>query len=304
SPGWLAELVPAFSDSRVVAVGGLVDGMCTESAVDRYEAVMSSLSLGARERSGSDGHDTFYLPSCNLLVRRGAFLAARGFEDSMHVGEDVDLTWRLRDAGWTICYLPVGRVYHEHRSSLRSFMSRRFDYGTSEGMLQRLHPQRRKQMVVPPLLAILLGLLLTAPLAGWWTILPVTLLLAADSVAARVRTARRGVPVGFFDLVGGRLRALWSLVYYLSYHLLRYYALPLLALPLLNPALALLPVGFFLCASRVDYSVRKPHLAFLTFAGIYLLEQVAYGCGVFWGCLSRRTFSSYRVAVLAHAAQA
>ena len=67
----------------------------------------------------------------------------------MHVGEDVDLTWRLRDQGWTISYLPAGNVLHEHRSSIRSFMSRRFDYGTSEGMLQLLHPRRHKQMVIP-----------------------------------------------------------------------------------------------------------------------------------------------------------
>src|SRR6266545_2838660 len=68
-----------------------------------------------RKRSGSSGDDTFYLPSCNLLVRRSAFLNAGGFKDEMHVGEDVDLTWRLRDGGWTISYLPLGRVYHEHR---------------------------------------------------------------------------------------------------------------------------------------------------------------------------------------------
>ncbi len=73
--------------------------MCTESAVDRYEAVMSSLSIGNRERVGNSGNDTFYLPSCNLLVRRSAFKSAGGFKDSMHVGEDVDLTWRLRDRG-------------------------------------------------------------------------------------------------------------------------------------------------------------------------------------------------------------
>src|SRR6266545_2666630 len=53
SAGWLAELLPSFTDKKTAAVGGLVDGMCTASAVDRYEAVMSSLFLGNRERSGS-----------------------------------------------------------------------------------------------------------------------------------------------------------------------------------------------------------------------------------------------------------
>ncbi len=215
SPRWLAELVPAFADPEMAAVGGRVDGMCTESAVDRYEAVMSSLSLGSRERSGQGGDDTFYLPSCNLLVRRTAFLAACGFEETMQVGEDVDLTWRLRDGGWRIAYLPAGRVLHAHRSSVRSFMTRRFDYGTSEGVLQRLHPERRKRLVVPPLLAAVLALAAAAPFAGWWPALLAAGVLAADAALMRRRLVRRGVPIRLPALLAGRLRALGSLFYYL-----------------------------------------------------------------------------------------
>lgn len=298
SQEWLTELLPVFTDPEMAAVGGLVDGMCTESAVDRYEAVMSSLSLGSRERSGNSGDDTFYLPSCNLLVRRTAFLDVGGFDDTMHVGEDVDLTWRLRDEGWTIAYLPAGRVLHEHRSTLRSFMSRRFDYGTSEGMLQILHPHRHKRMVVPPLLALLLALCVMAPFTGGWTLLMAAGVLAVDATVVRLRFARRKLPVGLPALLSGRLRALGSLVYYLSYHLVRYYAIPLLALSLLFPLFGLVAMGLLGCAAKVDHGIKKPQLSFLRFTGIYLMEQVAYGAGVFWGCLSRRCFASYRVVIL------
>lgn len=298
STEWLTELLPAFDDPKTVAVGGKVDGMCTESAVDRYEAVMSSLSLGSRERSGSEGDDTFYLPSCNLLVRRDAFLAVDGFDDTMHVGEDVDLTWRLRDEGLTITYLPAGTVLHEHRSTLRSFMSRRFDYGTSEGMLQILHPLRRKRMVIPPLLALLLTLCIAAPFTAGWTILLAVAVLAADTVAVRRQFVRRKLPIRFLTLISGRLRALGSLVYYLCYHLVRYYAIPLTAVALGLPLFAPLFIAILGCAARVDYSIKKPQLSFVRFAGIYFLEQIAYGAGVFWGCLRRKNFASYRVVIL------
>ncbi len=302
STNWLAELIPAFDDPKMAAAGGVVDGMCTESLIDRYETVMSSLSLGLRERSGNTGDDTFYLPSCNLLVRRSAFLDVGGFVDTMHVGEDVDLTWRLRDNGWTIAYLPVGRVYHEHRSSLRSFMSRRFDYGTSEGMLQTLHPQRHKRMVVPPLLALLLVLCCAAPFVSWWLLALAGLVLLIDAVVVRVKFIRRKLPLGMPTLLAGRLRALGSLVYYLSFHLIRYYLIPLLAVSLLFPLMFAVTAGMLLCAARVDYSVKKPlHLPFIMFTAVYLMEQVSYGAGVFWGCFTRRTFSSYRVVLLRHA---
>lgn len=299
STGWLAELVPTFDDQAMAAVGGQVDGMCTESAVDRYEAVMSSLSIGTRERIGNKGDDTFYLPSCNLLVRRTVFLNVGGFEESMHVGEDVDLTWRLRDKGWTIAYLPAGRILHEHRSSIRSFMSRRFDYGTSEGMLQLLHPRRRKQMVIPPLLAIVLALIIMAPLTGWWSLFSAAGLLAADSTIVRVRFIRRGLPIGLATLFAGRLRALGSLAYYLSYHLVRYYSMPLILTALIVPGFLAwsVPVALLLCAARVDYKVKKPYISFTRFSGIYLLEQIAYGAGVFWGCARRKCFASYRVVI-------
>ena len=299
SETWLRELIPAFTNPDLAAVGGQVDGMCTESAVDRYEAVMSSLSLGSRERTGNSGSDTFYLPSCNLLVRRSAFRSAGGFNDTMHVGEDVDLTWRLRDRGWTICYMPAGNILHEHRSSIRSFMSRRFDYGTSEGMLQRLHPRRKKQMVIPVSLATVLLLCLAAPFTTWWTLLLAAGLVGIDAAIVRVRFMRRNLPVGLISLLGGRLRALGSLAYYICYHLIRYYATPLIAVALLVPGFwaSTLPVAALLCAAGVDYAVKKPPLPFIKFCGVYLLEQLAYGAGVFWGCLSRKCFASYRVVI-------
>jgi len=301
SADWLAELIPLFSDPKTAAVGGQVDGMCTESAVDRYETVMSSLSLGSRERSGSSGDDTFYLPSCNLLVRRSLFKNIGGFKDEMHVGEDVDLTWRLRDAGWSITYQPLGRVFHEHRSTVRSFMSRRFDYGTSEGMLQRLHPQRRKRMVVPPLLALLLALCLAAPFTGGWSMVPAVAVLLGDALVVRSRLARRGVPIGLPALLGGRLRALGSLAYYLSFHLVRYYSLVLIALAMVVPQIWLPFLALLGCAARVDFAIKKPDMPFAGFAAVYALEHLAYGAGVFWGCLSRKCFSSYRVTILRQA---
>lgn len=298
SATWLDELIPAFSDPDLAAVGGQVDGLCTESAVDRYEAVMSSLSLGGRARTGSSGHDTFYLPSCNLLVRRSAFNQAGGFEESMHVGEDVDLTWRLRDAGWSISYLPAGNVLHEHRSSVRSFMSRRFDYGTSEGLLQLRHPQRHKCMVIPVVLALVLLLSLLAPFTGWWSLAAAGTLFLGDAAVVQVRMRRRALPIGFAALLAGRLRALGSLFYYLSYHLVRYYTAPLLLLATIFPEAGLLFFTVFCCAAGVDHAVKKPQLSLPSFAAIYFLEQVAYGTGVFIGCVRRRTFASYRVTIL------
>lgn len=297
---WLMELLPVFADAEVAAVGGWVDGMCTDSPLDRYEAVMSSLNLGRREMSGGKGGDTFYLPSCNLLVRKAAFAAAGGFRTELHVGEDVDLTWRLRDAGWKIVYLPRGTVFHAHRSKLWPFMKRRFDYGTSEGLLQQLHPVRGKKMLVPPLFAAILALLAAALVCRSLLPLPGAALLVLGDAALVTRQMRRqGLSFPAARILAARLRAVGSLGYYLGYHLLRYYLVPLLLAALIHPPFALLVLTLLLGVATVDFRVRQAKLFPGLFYGYYFCEQLAYGLGAFCGCLRTRSFASYRLDVKA-----
>lgn len=295
SETWLVDLATRFEDPEISAVGGRVDGLHASSLLDRYEAEMSSLYLGPRDRTGQGGNDTFYLPSCNLLVRRRAFEAAGGFQEALQIGEDVDLTWRLRDLGGRIVYTPVGRVRHEHRNRAGPFLRRRFQYGTSEGPLQRLHPARRKRLVVPAALAAVAALCAAAFLAASpWPLAAAAAVLLGDAgrLAARLRGA--GVPFPARWVILARLRACGSLVYYLAFHLTRYYA-PLLVLAgVASPRLGALVAALAIAAAGVDHAVHRPALRFPTFLAIYLAEQVAYGAGVFVGCLRAGTFASYR----------
>lgn len=301
SPAWLLELAGEFVLPGVAAVGGFVAGSGGGRTLDRYEEVMSSLNLGRRELRGGPGNDTFYLPSCNLLVRGSAFQTVGGFRAGMRVGEDVDLSWRLRAAGGMLVYLPRGVVRHEHRSRLAPFLRRRFQYGTSEGPLQLLHPSRRKRMALPlvPAAAVLLaaGALALGPAVVLpWPLLPAAgaLLLCADCLGAARRWHRRGLPLGLGAPLLARLRVAGSLAYYLAYHAVRYYGWLLLGLTALRPSAGLLAAVLLLLPALVDYRVRRPELDPVRFCLCYLAEHLAYGAGVFYGCLRVRSFRSYR----------
>ncbi len=299
SPEWLEELVGLFDDPEVAAVGGFVDGMHTSSFLDRYELAMSSLTLGNRERSGQQGEDTFYLPSCNLLVRSSVFRGASGFNPEMHVGEDVDLTWRFRDSGHRIIYMPKGKIGHEHRNAFFPFLKRRFQYGTSEAMLQILHPVRRKRMIVPPVLALALLITIVSivklnPIGAASSLF----LMAADSLLYRRRLARLGLKLDWGTVFLARLRALGSLAYYIAFHLIRYYLTPLTLASLIFPRFGAALFVTLLAVGLMDYIVRKPRLFILPFFFYYTMEQYAYGAGVFWGCLKLRRFSTYRMNLL------
>ena len=54
-------------------------------------------------------------------------------------GEDVDLVWRLGEAGWDVRYVPSSTVAHEGPTTLRAFLARRAFYGTTAAPLARRH---------------------------------------------------------------------------------------------------------------------------------------------------------------------
>ena len=56
----------------------------------------------ARRRSCARAGRVAYVPAACLVVRRAAL--GEGFDESLRVGEDVDLVWRLDAAGWLVRY--------------------------------------------------------------------------------------------------------------------------------------------------------------------------------------------------------
>ncbi|HXZ47648.1 MAG TPA: glycosyltransferase [Usitatibacter sp.] len=58
--------------------------------------------------------ETHWASAAALLVRRAAFEAVGGFDPRLFMyGEDVDLSWRLRAAGWRILYQPKLAAVHD-----------------------------------------------------------------------------------------------------------------------------------------------------------------------------------------------
>ena len=290
-PLWLKELVPAFKDLEVGAVGGMVDSYYEAKGLDRYEQVKSSLKIGSWFRSSREADPFFYVPSCNLLVRRALFLKVGGFGEDLYVGEDVDLCWRLRDEGYHVEYRPAGKVYHRHRNRLKSFCSRRFDYGTSEPLLQHLHSNRIKKLILPGAqalfwcavaLSILLKSLLLLALAG-------TVILS-EVMKKFFRTRRKGLPVAPFYLLPPVVRGHFVFFFQCCAFFSRYYLIgAVLIFPFL-PSVSALVMGMHFLTGLVEFFIKKPRLSIPSFLFYFSLEQLSYQSGVWWGCFKRNFF--------------
>lgn len=144
--GWLDLLLGHFSDERVVVVAPRVSAAASTQAPGRVGGCLvdhderhSPLDLGAEPARVAPGTRVSYVPSAALVARTAAIRDSRGFDPALRFGEDVDLIWRLVAAGGRVRYEPRAVVHHEVRPGLGGWLRQRFDYGTSAAPLARRH---------------------------------------------------------------------------------------------------------------------------------------------------------------------
>jgi mycofactocin system glycosyltransferase len=291
---WLRDLTPFFAWDRVGAVGGRTLGYYTESRLDRYEEVSSPLDMGRHLQLKAQGPDSFYVPTCNLLVRRSTYDAVGGLRQDLRVGEDVDLCWRLRATGAYLVYAPEGIVRHKHRNRLGTMLRRRAQYGTSEATLHALHPDKRKRFPLAPEPLATVALVSIALLR----LKPRLLLLGLapplwDGMQRRSRLRRAGVHTSEAALWKSVFRGHLSMLYFVYFHLTRYYLGPLTVAGAVAPGFWALEGAAAVYSAGVDYITRRPRMSFPRYLAFYVAEHAAYQAGVVKGCLRAGSFRSY-----------
>jgi mycofactocin system glycosyltransferase len=150
-PSDLLRLRQHFADLHVALIAPRVRG-CPSSErprwFERYDAEASSLDLGNRSSLVRPGGPVSYVPSACMIARVAAL--GGGFDESMRVGEDVDLVWRLADRGWRIRYDADVDVKHRTPRTARSWLGRKLLYGTSAADLAKRHGQAVAPAVFTP----------------------------------------------------------------------------------------------------------------------------------------------------------
>lgn len=299
-PQWLRDLLPYFHDPRLVLVGGYVDALFNTSRLDRYEASFSPLNMGNKRVLGKGNDGNFYVPTCNMLVRKDAYLRADGLDERLRVGEDVNFCWKLKALGCRLMYVPKGRVKHRHRNRLIENLRRRFDYGTSEAVLYDRYRYVIKRFPwqwegILMLLLCIVGL----------TVRSLSLLLAAlgfflvASVYQKIRFKYHfNISLPLTDFMSATVKRYLMLAHHVGYHLVRYYLIPAWGISIAAPQLAVPLVTFTVLPAVVVFIQKKPALGFPVFLFFFLVEQVFYQTGVLWGCLKQRSFRLYRISLI------
>ena len=298
-PLWLQELIPAFKDPSLSALGGMVDSYFVNSPLDRYEQVKSSLIIDRRMRRSSKNENFFYVPSCNLLVRSDVFKKINGFEEKLFVGEDVDFCWRLQDAGYQVEFRPLGTVYHKHRNEIKAFSRRRFDYGTSEPMLQQRHPQRNKQMFFP-LGASLFWMMVVLTVICNSVFFPILggITIITDALKRFVGIKRKEIYIPFYKLLIAVFRTYFAFFYHFCAFISRYYLFFSVIIVFVSPLVFAIVLGMHLLVGVTEYFIKKPRLNLFYFLFYFSLEQLSYQLGVWWYCIKHSSFSAINPTII------
>jgi O-antigen biosynthesis protein len=84
-----------------------------------------------------------HLAGCNMVFTRAALTKVGGFDPQFNTaGDDVDVCWRMLDAGLKLGFSPAAFVWHFRRNTIKAYYGQQRGYGRAEAMLYPRYPER------------------------------------------------------------------------------------------------------------------------------------------------------------------
>jgi len=136
---WLYYLVSGLiENSKFVGIGGPNLLPPEDSAV--AAAVMAS--PGGPTHVMLTDRQAEHIPGCNMAFYKRPLTNIGEFDPIFRqAGDDVDLCWRLQQAGYKIGFSAAGFVWHFRRSTIKAYLRQQHGYGEAEALLVRKHPE-------------------------------------------------------------------------------------------------------------------------------------------------------------------
>lgn len=128
-----------FNDESVAAVAGNIKVGNRTNLLTRWQAIEYITSQNVERKALGLLNAITVIPGAIGAWRREAVLAVGGYTSDT-LAEDMDLTWRLRRAGWKLITENAALAYTEAPDSLKAFFKQRFRW--SYGTLQCLWKHR------------------------------------------------------------------------------------------------------------------------------------------------------------------
>lgn len=169
-------------------------------------AMTSFLTTGGI-RGGKVQMEKFTPRSFNMGYSREVYEKVGGFREMF--SEDIDMSTRIRHAGFSIGLIHPAHVYHKRRVDFKKFWRQVYVFGMSRITLKLLYPGSMKLVHTLPALAVVIGvmLVLLGIFVSPWFLLPIGIWLLAVLVTAWISTrslkiALLAVPASVVQIAG------------------------------------------------------------------------------------------------------
>ena len=124
-PAWLEHLMKTVKDTGAAGAGGKLVEAYQDRIADRWRAVHQRQNWGEERIENPP-----FLFGCNTLFKKNALEDVRGYDTAFRSnGEDVDISNRLREKGYTLIYEPSAVVKHLKMDTILSVLKADWNWG-------------------------------------------------------------------------------------------------------------------------------------------------------------------------------
>src|SRR5436190_2740266 len=135
---WLYYLINDLVSTDFAGVGG--HNLLPPE--DSWVAAAVMVSPGGPAHVMLNDREAEHIPGCNMAFYKWALDEIGGFDPVYRkAGDDVDVCWRLQQAGYHIGFSAAGFVWHYRRSTVQAYLKQQAGYGEAEALLITKHPE-------------------------------------------------------------------------------------------------------------------------------------------------------------------
>lgn len=171
-PQYIATVRAELAKNPVDCYGG--PDAADDSFSDVQKAInysMTSIMTTGGIRGATKNKEKFSPRSFNMGISRKCFETVGGYKNM--IGEDIDMSIRIKDAGFKTTLIPEAYVYHKRRVDLMKFFRQVNTFGKGRVLLGELHPGSLKLVHLMPAAFVIgnIGLLAISFLllaVGYW----------------------------------------------------------------------------------------------------------------------------------------
>lgn len=207
-PDYFASVLRGLEAKPVDCYGG--PDAAHDSFSDTQKAInysMTSFLTTGGIRGGKVQLEKFMPRTFNMGFKREVYDRVGGFREMF--SEDIDMSTRIRRAGFSIGLIRPAYVWHKRRVDFRKFLRQVYVFGMSRVTLALLYPGSMKMVHLLPAAFVLgsLFLILMGIFVSPWWLLPLGLYLTAVfagalAVTRRLKIAVLAVPSAIIQLGG------------------------------------------------------------------------------------------------------